>query len=200
MNVSDDMVMGPIVPPASPACATGNTTEERSERNQHKEASSTDSSEEPATIGMHRLAIIRRQQGISVRSAARRMGVPMEQVRREERPESNLTLEDLKRWQRALEVPLINLLIDQDSPLSAPVLTRAQWLRLMKTIKALIELDASPAATRMSEMLERQVLEIMPELKDVGAWHSVGQRRTQDEMGRIAEDTVPVSFARDGLQ
>jgi hypothetical protein len=27
----------------------------------------------------------------------------------------------------------------------------------------------------------------MPELKDVSPWHSVGQRRSLDELGRIAE-------------
>lgn len=147
----------------------------------------------------HRLAEVRKQQGVSVRSASRRMGVPMEQVRREERPDSNLTLGDLARWQQALDVPLVDLLVDNHAPLSAPVLTRAKWLRLMKTVKALIELDASASATRMAQMLEQQVLEVMPELEDVGAWHSVGQRRTQDETGRIVEQIVPTNFARDAL-
>ena len=148
----------------------------------------------------HRLAEVRQQQGVSVRSAARRMGVPMDQVRSEERPDSDLTLSQLARWEKALEVPLVNLLIDNDAPLSEPILKRAEWLRLMKTIKALEELQASPAVTRMAQMLEQQVLEIMPELKEVGAWHSVGQRRTQDELGRTAEQTVPTTFARDGLR
>jgi hypothetical protein len=40
----------------------------------------------------------------------------------------------------------------------------------------------------------------MPELQDVAAWHSVGQRRTQDEMGRIAEQTIPDTFVRDALR
>ena len=147
----------------------------------------------------HRLAEVRRQQGVSVRSAARRMGVPMEQVRREELSDSDLTLSDLARWQVALEVPLIDLLEDSHAPLSAPILKRAKWLRLMKTVKAIGELDAPPAVHRMAQMLEQQVTEVMPELAEVGAWHSVGQRRTQDEVGRVAEDVVPTSFARDGL-
>ena len=147
----------------------------------------------------HRLAEVRQQQGVSVRSAARRMGVPMEQVRREERPDSDLTLSQLARWEAALEVPLVDLLVDNEAPLSEPILKRAKWLRLMKTVKALLETDASPSVRRMASMLEQQVIEIMPELKEVGAWHSVGQRRTQDELGRIAEETVPTTFARDGL-
>lgn len=147
----------------------------------------------------HRLAEVRKQQGVSVRSAARRMGVTMEQVRREERPDSDLSLSDLARWQVALEVPLIDLLEDTEAPLSAPILKRAKWLRLMKTVKAIGELDASPAVQRMAQMLEQQVTDVMPELAEVGAWHSVGQRRTQDEVGRVAEDIVPTNFARDSL-
>lgn len=147
----------------------------------------------------HRVAEVRRQQGVSVRSAARRMGVPMEQVRREEQPETNLTLSDLARWQQALEVPLVDLLEDNDAPLSAPILKRAKWLRLMKTVKALGELESTPSVSRMVAMLEQQVTEVMPELAEVGAWHSVGQRRTQDELGRVAEDLVPTTFARDSL-
>lgn len=147
----------------------------------------------------HRIAEVRRLQGISVRSASRRMGIPMEQVRREERPESNLTMEQMIRWQKALEVPIVDLLIDDNSPLSMPVLARAKWLRLMKTVKALLESSESSSITCMAEMLEQQVLEVMPELEDVSGWHSVGQRRTQDELGRIAETPVSSSFARDGL-
>lgn len=152
------------------------------------------------TRPLHRIARIRQQQGISVRSAARRMGVPMEQVRREERPDSNLSLADLIRWQEALEVPLIDLLVEDANPVSAPVLARARWLRLMKTVKAIGESSESEGISTMAEMLERQVLEIMPELEDVTAWHSVGQRRTQDEAGRIAERPVSSSFAADGLR
>ena len=149
---------------------------------------------------LHRLSEVRQQQGISIRSAARRMGVPMSQVRREEEPLSNLSLADLVRWQKALEVPLVDLLIDEDSPISSPVISRARWLRMMKTVKALLEASPSSSITRMAEMLEGQVLEVMPELQDVGAWHSVGQRRSQDEQGRIAEQIVPSSFARDVMR
>lgn len=150
-------------------------------------------------IGRHRIHEVRQQQGVSVRSAARRMGVTMQQVRAEERPESDLRLSDLIRWQKALEVPLTDLLVDNDAPLSEPVMKRAKWLRLMKTIKAIVELNASPAATRMAQMLQQQVTEVAPEMTDVGAWHSVGQRRTQDEMGRVADNPVPRTFARDAL-
>lgn len=191
MSVADDFVMSSHFCPGPTA---GSQLPRHTEPSQQKRGSTP-----KRPVRCHRIAEVRQQQGVSVRSAARRMGVPMEQVRREERPDTNLTLVDLARWQKALEVPLVDLLVDNNSPLSAPVLKRAKWLRLMKTVKALAELKASAAVSRMAEMLEQQVLEVMPELEDVGAWHSVGQRRTQDEMGRIVEDIVPTSFARDGL-
>jgi len=40
-------------------------------------------------------------------------------------------------------------------------------------------------------MLAEQLIEVMPELRGVGPWHSVGQRRSLDEWGRIAEQTLP---------
>ena len=42
-------------------------------------------------------------------------------------------------------------------------------------------------------MLEQQLIEMMPELKDVDAWHSVGQRRSPNELGRAAERVIPDS-------
>ncbi|MEO0529217.1 MAG: helix-turn-helix transcriptional regulator [Planctomycetota bacterium] len=189
MSIADDFVITPHFTPGTNSVPTP----------AREAAGSEPPAPAEAVKPRHRLAQIRQRQGISIRSAARRMGVTMEQVRREERPDSDPTLSVLARWQVALEVPLNELLIDNDAPLSAPIIKRAKWLRLMKTVKALGELETSPAVERMAEMLEQQVTEVMPELSDVGAWHSVGQRRTQDELGRIAEDMVPTTFARDGL-
>lgn len=198
MSVADDFMMGSHFTPGA-SHVSMNPCPSCSKQDGRKE-DAKNSAEPKGAVRRHRLAEVRHQQGVSVRSAARRMGVPMDQVRREERPDSDLTLTQLARWQRALEVPLNDLLVDNDAPVSAPVLKRARWLRLMKTVKALGELKATPAVSRMATMLEQQVTEIMPELADVGAWHSVGQRRTQDELGRIAEDIVPTTFANDGLQ
>ncbi|MEM6798997.1 MAG: hypothetical protein AAF589_05735 [Planctomycetota bacterium] len=147
-----------------------------------------------------RLAEVRRQQGVSVRSAARRMGVPLDQVRQEELPDADLKLSDLYRWQHALEVPVADLLVEHEAPLSGPVLSRARMLRVMKTVRAIAEANQDAGVERLTGMLVNQLLEIMPELEEVSAWHSVGQRRTQDEMGRVAERPVSESFARDALR
>jgi transcriptional regulator with XRE-family HTH domain len=160
----------------------------------------------PAPIGpqsngtkrlMHRINEVRQEQGVSIRSAARRIGISMQDVREQEDPTCDLRLSQLHLWQQVLEVPLTDLLLDSNAPLSTPVSQRAHMLRVMKTAKALAEATAEPPIKRLAEMLIAQLVEVMPELQEVSAWHSVGQRRTQDEMGRIVERTIPDSFFGD---
>lgn len=143
---------------------------------------------------LHRIADVRRRQGVSVRSAARRMHTSIDQVRRQEDPGCDMTLSDLLRWQQALEVPVGDLLVESEAPLSEPVLTRARLLRIMKTVKAIEETATSSSIQRFATMLEQQLIEVMPELKDVAAWHSIGQRRSPDELGRTAERVFPDTF------
>lgn len=148
---------------------------------------------------LHRIADARRQQGISVRSAARRMGTSMDQVRRQEDPQCDMPLSDLYRWQEALEVPVVDLLIDSNTPLSEPVLTRARLLRVMKTVRAIKESASVVSIHRFTVMLEQQLIELMPELSNVAAWHSVGQRRSPSELGRTAERPFSDTFFNDSL-
>jgi hypothetical protein len=148
---------------------------------------------------LHRIAEVRRRQGMSVRSAARRLQTSMDQVRRQEDPLSDMPLSELYRWQQTLEVPIVDLLVDLESPLSEPVMTRARLLRVMKTARAIKEAGGSLAVQRLANMLEQQLVELMPELEEVAAWHSVGQRRLPHELGRTAERSVPDSFFTDSL-
>ena len=144
-----------------------------------------------------RLAEVRQQQGVSVRSVARKLGVTMQEVRQQELPDTDILLSDLLMWQQVLEVPLADLLVDNEAPLSPSVNQRASLLRVMKTAKALSEGVKEGKTRRMAEMLVDQLIGIMPELKEVSAWHSVGQRRTQDEVGRTGERTIPDSLFND---
>lgn len=146
---------------------------------------------------LHRIADVRKRQGISARSAARRMHTSIDQVRRQEEPGCDLLVSELLRWQQALEVPVGDLLVENEAPLSEPVLTRARLLRIMKTVRAIKETATSNSIQRFASMLEEQLVEVMPELKDVAAWHSIGQRRSPNELGRTAERTMPDSFFGD---
>ena len=140
---------------------------------------------------LHRVAAVRRQQGLSLRSAARQLGKDVRSVQREEREDADLRLSELFQWQQVLAVPLTDLLEDPGMSLSRPVLERARMVRIMKTVKALVDRVESPAADRLVQTLVTQLVEIMPELKEVGAWHTVGQRRSLDECGRAAERVMP---------
>jgi hypothetical protein len=146
---------------------------------------------------LHRIADVRKRQGVSVRSAARRMHTSIDQVRKQEEPGCDMLLSELLRWQQALEVPVGDLLVESEAPLSEPVLTRARLLRIMKTVRAIKETATSTSIQRFATMLEQQLVEVMPELKDVSAWHSIGQRRSPNELGRTAERTLPDSFFGD---
>ena len=157
----------------------------------------------PLTNGcrpLHRVGEVRRQQGVSLRSAARRLGTSVDDVRRQEQASCDMSLKELYRWQQALEVPVTDLLVEAEGPLSQPVLTRARLLRVMKTARAIHESTHQVPIQRLSSMLEQQLIELMPELKDVSAWHSVGQRRTKDELGRIAEQPIPSSLFMEPLE
>lgn len=139
---------------------------------------------------LHRIAEVRRLQGVTLRNVARKLGVSLAVIRRQEDPNCDLKISDLLRWQEALEVPLAELLVEGDGQLSGPVLQRSRMLKLMKTAAAIRERTQGTAAGRIVSMLIEQILELMPELADVSPWHTVGHRRTLDDLGRTARCTI----------
>ncbi|MFM7137096.1 MAG: helix-turn-helix domain-containing protein [Planctomycetota bacterium] len=150
----------------------------------------------PRSGDLHRIAEVRRQQGVTLRNVARRLGIPLPVVRRQEQPDCDLRLSDLLRWQEVLEVPVAELLVEADGQLSGPVLARSRMVKLMKTAAAIRDRAQDPSVARMVTMLVEQILEIMPELADVTPWHSVGQRRTREEVGRTARMVVSEEMFR----
>jgi transcriptional regulator with XRE-family HTH domain len=139
-----------------------------------------------------RLREVRQQQGVSLRAAARRLQTDIKSVRDAEEPSRDMPLSELYRWQAMLDVPIADLLIEPTEPLSRPVLERAQMVKLMKTAQALLERAPTPPISRLAQMLIEQLCALMPELRDVGPWPAVGQRRTHEDIGRIAERPLSV--------
>ena len=135
---------------------------------------------------LHRLRSVRRSEGISRRAMARRLGIDVRSVIEQEEETADLPLSMLYRWQAALGVPLQELLVDTGSELSPPVLWRSRMLRLMKTALSVVEQAKQVRVQRMGQNLVEQILEIMPELAGVGAWPSIGQRRSLKELGQAA--------------
>jgi transcriptional regulator with XRE-family HTH domain len=142
------------------------------------------------TKSLQRLSAARRRQGLSVRCVAQRLGRTVTEVRAQEEEHSDLLISELYRWQQALEVPVEELLSEPGDSLSPRVQMRAQLLKVMKTAMAIRRQARSEAERRLGRVLIEQLLEIMPELKEVSAWPAVGHRRRADEMGRIGENPI----------
>ena len=122
------------------------------------------------------IAQVRQRQGMTLRTVARRWNLEINDIRQMEQPTADLRISELHAWQRLLEVPLHELLVDTEGPLSPPVLQRAQLIRLMKTVVTLRDKSNELEAKHLIERLLTQLVEIMPELKDVGPWHETEER------------------------
>ena len=146
------------------------------------------------TRALHRIAEVRNQQGVSLRTAARHLKSDLATVRQQEKATSDLRLSELAQWQELLDVPLVDLLVDSAAPLSQPVMERARLVRMMKTAASIAEKASSVEVQRMAKMLIDQLIEVMPELKEVSPWHSVGQRRSLEEVGRVVERRLRDDF------
>lgn len=144
----------------------------------------------PAKKTLNRLREVREQQGVTLRTCARRMHLDMRSLRSQEEPEADLKVSELRHWQTVLDVPLSELIEESDLPLSRPIMERAQMVRAMKTAVSILEAADTPELQRFATNLVEQLTEIMPELREVSAWHTVGQRRTLDEVGKVAEKPV----------
>ena len=139
---------------------------------------------------LHRLATVRRLQGISRRVVARRMCIEVSEVSRQEDETADLPLSKLYEWQRVLDVPIAELLIESQDTLAKPLMERAQLVRLMKTALAIFEQAGEDTVRLMAQTLVDQLIEIMPELRGVSAWHTVGKRRRLSELGITAQRPI----------
>ena len=139
---------------------------------------------------LQRLAAVRRQQGLSRGTVARRLNIETEQVRQQESESSDLPLSMVYAWQKVLEVPVADLLVEPGDALTSPVLQRSQLVRLMKTVLAISEQTKQESVRRMVQTMVGQLVEIMPELANVSAWHAVGKRRRLSELGVAAQRSL----------
>ena len=138
---------------------------------------------------LHRLGTVRRLQRMSRRGLARRMKVDIAEIQRQEEAD-DLPLRVLYEWQKVLDVPVGELLVEPQDALSRPLLQRAQMVRLMKTALALVEQADCPATLSVAHTLVDQLLEVMPDLQGIGPWNAVGKRRGLDELGVAASRTL----------
>lgn len=139
---------------------------------------------------LHQLGAARRRQGLSLRCVAQRLGKTTSEVRAQEAEHADMLLSEFYRWQVAIDVPIQELLGGPDDTLSPQVMARARMLRVMKTAMTIRRQARTETERSLARLLIEQLIEIMPELREVSAWPTVGHRRTSDEMGRIAENPI----------
>jgi hypothetical protein len=151
-------------------------------------------SKEAAQPSLHRVGDVLQQEAISLRTIARRMNVTSDQARTEMNPQRDMRLSELYRWKAALNVPTVDLLVRPDIGLSDSVDFRASLLKIMKTVRSIQDVSHGENIDRLAARLARQLTDLMPELKDVSSWPSVGKRRSLDELGAIADNMLPDSI------
>lgn len=132
---------------------------------------------------LNRLRAARKNKGVSQRSMARRLNISMRELAAQEDENTDLPLSVLYQWEAALDVPVAELLAEPRTSLSQPILKRARMVRLMRTVVTLCQRARTKGIRCLAQRLSDQLVEIMPELRDVQAWPSVGQRRRRDELG-----------------
>ena len=138
----------------------------------------------PLTRVLQRLRKVRRREGVSRRTVARRLNANVSLVKSQEKETSDIRLSTLYKWQDVLQVPVGELLVEAGDGLSPPVMRRAQMVRLMKTGMAILERTQQSGIRRMAQTLVDQLIDLMPELREVKAWPAVGKRRAQNELGQ----------------
>lgn len=140
----------------------------------------------------HRVARVRENQGLTQRTIAKRMRVDIRTLRHLESPTTDLTLSQLLAFQKALDVPLVDLLEDRQD-LSRPVEERAKLVKIMKTATAMQKKGTPAQMKRMADTLREQLVDLMPELEEVSSWPQFGARRGQTAVGRALSQQINMS-------
>jgi transcriptional regulator with XRE-family HTH domain len=136
---------------------------------------------------LHRIAEVMQEEDVSLRTAARRFNMSQAEVSAELNGTTDLTLSALHRWQTLLNVPVADLLREPDQTLSPHVKFRTGLMKAMRTVRSIQEHMESEPIQILAKQLARQLTELMPELTHTSGWPVVGQRRTLDELGVIAQ-------------
>lgn len=143
---------------------------------------------------LQRIDFVRRRQGVSIRNASQHLGMKSADVRAQLKQGGDMTLSELYRWQALLDVPVAELLVDDDdNGLSDPLKKRASLIKLMKTAATIKKVSREEATQRLVQMFMEQLTELMPELKEVGPWRDLFESNGSRE-GTAARRQAPASL------
>ena len=145
---------------------------------------------------LHRLAEMRNDQGVSLSTVAKKLGIEIAEARRQERATTDLFLSQLYRWREVLETPVGDLLIEPEEIPTNPIKCRSQLVKMMKSVRAILETTKESGTRVFAEMLTTQFIDLMPELEHINAWPTTGQAREQRSLGQAAFRRFDAALAR----
>lgn len=148
---------------------------------------------------LHRLGEARRQEDISRRTVARHLGITVGEVIRQECETTDLPLSMLHKWAKVLDQPVAELVQQTGYSLSMPLFNRSHMALVMRTAMTILEQTRDPRTKRLAQTMVDQLIEIMPELRGVAAWQTVGKPRRRDELGIAAERRLSDEVYRDAV-
>ncbi|MGI5832609.1 MAG: hypothetical protein ACOX6D_08810 [Thermoguttaceae bacterium] len=145
---------------------------------------------------LHQVAVARRNQAVSVASCARKLGISVQEARRQEQPTTDLTLSQLMAWKKVLDVPLSELIGPIEDELENPIRNRAMLVKVMKSAKQVRRLTRESRIRIISDNLIEQLVLLMPELESITAWPDVGQSHEARSLGQAAYRQFDPEVAR----
>ncbi|MCL2347717.1 MAG: helix-turn-helix domain-containing protein [Planctomycetaceae bacterium] len=133
---------------------------------------------------LHRIAEVRKAQGVSLTNIAKHLDMDITAAQLQENPFSDLSLSRLYQWRELLDVPIAELLVDPDELFNDPLRSRAALVRIMKTVRSILEKTREHSTRFLAQTLFDQLVEIMPELREIPPWPNIGQSREFKDYGQ----------------
>jgi len=131
---------------------------------------------------------------MSREEAARRLKVDVSVVKQQERETTDLPLSILYQWQQLLNVPLSELVVDASDPLEVSRLPRPQMLAMAKTGLWILEKTKQTSIRRMAQTLLNQLVELMPDLREMISERLNHSRRRPTGQGPATPYLPPTIF------
>ena len=145
---------------------------------------------------LHRLALKRNEQGVSLSTIAKKLGVEIVEARRQEQATTDLLISQLYRWRDALETSVADLLFELNEIPTNPIKCRSQLVKMMKSVRTIMETTKEDGTRVLAEMLAEQFIDLMPELEHINAWPTIGQAREPRALGQAALRHFDAAIAR----
>lgn len=137
---------------------------------EHSEEGDTTPFDAASKIVLHRLGDARKKMGVSWFELARRMGVTVEEIRRQEESE-DISISTLKQWSAALEVQITDLIVEPEEWLDAAHLEKPQAERLLQLACKLRDRSRRRSIQRLAQTFVEQLTEMHPELESSSNGH-----------------------------